>query len=264
MVVACSVANWQTGNISVVDPATKSIESVIHLDKYEAASSSVHRRTIRQYPPGDMACADGKLFVGQVFSEFVLAIDIDTQSIVRRIMIPGGGEGAIAAPHDGRCVYFASNKVNRLFIIDSATYEYQEVDYPVGGRGCMCVLPHPSKPLVYLGIQRGGSLNGRSYSGGNCFLATYDLTERRYVGDLYLAEVEDGRSDDSSPACLTYDEEDECLFVGMFQSRRGIFRVDEQGCKIWRTFVSRQTLPTSTSLGSIHSHKRSMAIDFSP
>jgi restriction endonuclease len=230
------VANWQTGNIAVVDPATKSIESVIHLDKYEAASNSVSGRAIRQYLPGDMACADGKLFVGQVFSEFVLAIDIDTQSIVRRIMIPGGGEGAIAASHDGRYIYFASNRANRLFIIDSATYEYQEVDYPAGGRGSMCVLSHPSKPLVYVGIQRGGSLNGRSYFGGNCFLATYDLTERRYVGHLYLAEVENGRSDDSTPACLTFDEEDGCLFVGMFQSQRGICRIDEHGRKILANF----------------------------
>jgi hypothetical protein len=44
-------------------------------------------------------------FVGQVFSEFVLAIAIDTQSIVRRIMVPGGGEGAIAASRDGRYIY---------------------------------------------------------------------------------------------------------------------------------------------------------------
>jgi DNA-binding beta-propeller fold protein YncE len=88
-----------------------------------------------------MACADGKLFVGQVFSEFVLAIDIETHSIIKRITVPGGGEGAIAASSDGRYIYFASNRVNRLFIIDGATYEYQEVDYPTGGRGCLVLRP---------------------------------------------------------------------------------------------------------------------------
>jgi hypothetical protein len=230
------VANWQTGNITVVDPATRSIERVIHLDKYEAASNSVGRRVIRQYPPGSMACADGKLFVGQVFSEFILVIDIETQSIIRRINVPGGGEGAIAAAHDGRHVYFASNRANRLLIIDSATYEHEEVDYPAGGRGSLCVLSHPSKPLVYVGVQRGGNLGGRSYLGGNCFLATYDLAERRYVGYLYLAEVENDRSDDATPICLTYDEEDGCLFVGMFQSLRGICRVDEYGREILANF----------------------------
>ncbi|OCK59347.1 restriction endonuclease [Bradyrhizobium sp. LMTR 3] len=230
------VANWQTGNIALINPTTKSIEHVIDLDKYETASRPDGGRTIRQYPAGEMACADGKLFVGQVFSEFVLVIDIGTQSIVRRIVIPGGGEGAMAASNDGRSIYFASNRVNRLFIIDSATYEYQEVDYPAGGRGSICVLCHPSKPLVYIGIQRGGSLDGRYHTGGNCFLATYDLTERRYVGYLYLAEVENDRSDDSTPASLTYDANDECLFVGMFQSQRGICRVDEYGRKILTNF----------------------------
>lgn len=226
------VGNWETGNIAVVDPTTKSIESFIHLDKYEAASNPHKHRVVDQYPPGEMAYADGKLFVGQVFSEFILAIDIDTQSIVKRIIVPGGGEGAIAASRDGRWVYFASNRANRLFIINSTTYEYQEVDYPTGGRGSMCVLPHPSKPLLYVGIQRGGNIDGKSYSGGNCFLATYNLADRSYTGNLYLAEVENGRSDDSTPICLTYDKDEGCLFVGMFQSRRGICRIDEQGHEI--------------------------------
>ena len=57
---------------------------------------------VLQHPPGNIACADGKLFVGQVFSDFVLVIDIETQSIIKRIPIPGGGEGAIAASPDGR------------------------------------------------------------------------------------------------------------------------------------------------------------------
>ena len=101
-----------------------------------------------QHPPGDMALADGKLFVGQVFSDFVLVIDIETQSIVKRIPIPGGGEGAIAASPDGRHVYFASNKTPSLFLIDSATYEYSVVEYPQGGRGSLCVLPHPSNRVL--------------------------------------------------------------------------------------------------------------------
>ena len=223
------VANWgkpQAGNITIVDPATRSIESIIELDKYEARTAAASGRRVLQYPPGNMACADGKLFVGQVFSDFVLVIDIDTQSIVKRIPIPGGGEGAIAASPDGRCVYFASNRVPRTFVIDSATYDFEAVDYPPGGRGCLCTVPHPSEPLLYLGIQRGGRLDGTSHPGGNCFLAVYDLARRRYVANLYLAEVTNNRSDDAAPVCLTYDEEQRCLFVGMFQSLRGICCVD--------------------------------------
>ena len=162
----------------------------------------------------------------------MLVIDIETQSIVKRIPIPGGGEGAIAASPDERHVYFASNKTPSLFLIDSATYEYSVVEYPQGGRGSLCVLPHPSKPLLYVGIQRGGTDRGVHYPGGNSFLAVYDLDERRYVGNLYLAEVNGGRSDDSIPVNLTYDEAESCLFVGMFQSLRGICRVDELGGEI--------------------------------
>ena len=233
------VGNWgvpQAGNIAIVDPETRTIESIIDLDKYEVRRPTNGARVIAQYPPGNIACADGKLFVGQIFSKFVLVIDIDTQSIIKRIPIPGGGEGAIAASPDGRHVYFASNKENSLFVIDSATYEYESFNYPQGGRGSACILPHPSKPLLYIGIQRGGNCYGISYPGGNCFLTVFDLVGRRYVADLYLAEVENDRSDDSIPSCLTYDAEQGCLFVGMFQSLRGICRIDELGREILDDF----------------------------
>ena len=233
------VGNWgkpQAGNIAIVDPETHTIEAIIELDKFEDRRTPEGTRTIRQYPPGNIACADGKLFLGQVFSEYVLVIDIDTQSIVKRIPIPGGGEGAISASPDGRRVYFTSNRIPRLFAIDSATYEFDAIDYPPGGRGCLCVLPHPSKPLLYLGIQRGGRLDGISYPEGNCFLAVYDMDKQRYARDLYLAEVTNGRSDDATPICLTYDEEQRCLFVGMFQSMRGICRIDELGNRILDEF----------------------------
>ena len=233
------VGNWgtpQAGNIAIVDPETRSIEGIINLDKYEDRRSIDSQRIIRQYPPGNMACADGKLFVGQVFSKVVLVVDIDTQSIINRIEIPGGGEGSISASPDGRHIYFASNQVNCLFVIDSATYEYEAIDYPQGGRGSLCILPHPSKPLLYISIQRGGNLDGISYPGGNCFLAVYDLAKHQYIGNLYLAEVESGRSDDSTPICLTYDEDQTRLFVGMFQSLRGICLVDELGQEILENF----------------------------
>jgi hypothetical protein len=56
------VANWEPGNIAVIDPASKSIESVIDLDKYEATIRG--KRTVNPHPPGNMVCADGRLFVG--------------------------------------------------------------------------------------------------------------------------------------------------------------------------------------------------------
>ena len=123
-----------------------------------------------------------------------------------------------------------------LFFIDSATYEYSAVEYPKGDRGCLCILPHPNKPLLYIGIQRGGTNRGITHSEGDSLLTVYDLAQHRYIGSLCLAQVKGGRSDDSSPICLTYDETESCLFVGMFQSQRGIYRVDEPGQKILDNF----------------------------
>ncbi len=173
-----------------------------------------------------MAIAEGKLFVGQVFSEFLLVIDIATQSIVKRIYLPGGGEGQITASPDQKTLYFASNKKNQFYIIDSATYKYKAVPYPSGGHGCMSISTHPNGKLLYIGIQRGGTLNGKSYFGGNCFLAIYDITNRVYLKTLYLAEVINGRSDDSTPACIEIDPNTHKIYVGMFQSLRGICVID--------------------------------------
>lgn len=229
------VSNWgipSIGNIAIINPEARAIEGIIELDKYEQRGPTDGRRVVHQHPPGNIACADGKLFVGQVFSDFVLVIDIETQSIIKRIVIPGGGEGAIAASFDGRHVYFGSNRVPYFFVIDSATYEVSMVEYPQGTRGCICVLPHPFKSLLYIGIQRGNNPRSVFPPGGGCSLAIYDLDRQRYVGNLYLAEVERGMSDNSTPVCLTYDEEHSCLFVGMFQSLRGICRVDELGREI--------------------------------
>ena len=226
------VANWgvpQAGNIAIVDPATRMIEGIIELDRYERPRWDGGPPRILQHTPGNIAVADGKLFVGQVFSECVLAIDIDSQSIIKRIPIPGGGEGTVAASPDSRHVYFASNRVPNLFVIDSATYDWQAVDYPSGGQGCHCILPHPSEPLIYLGIQRGGRPSIPSQPAGGPFLAVYDLAARNYAGELYLAEFDGPRTETESvmPFCLTLDVEQRSLFVGMLQSMRGICRTDE-------------------------------------
>jgi len=229
------VGNWGGRNIALVDPPTKMILDVIELDNYEfirADSKSQHRREIRRYPPGSMTVADGKLFVAQVFSEFILAVDIETRAIVKRIPIPGGGEGEFTLSPDGRKVYFSSNKVPKFFIIDSVTYDVEGVAYPGNGRGSLSILAHPSGEKLYIGIQRGGELNGVSYPGGNSFLAVYDLQNRRYESNIYLAEITNQQSDDSTPICVTYDSRYDYLYVGMFQSRRGIYRINAESNQI--------------------------------
>jgi len=221
------VGNWDSGNIALLDPRRKFILDVIDLDKYEMVRASQDsRRRVGQYPPGSLTIADNKLFVGQVFSEFILVIDIETRAIIRRIVTPGGGEGELASSSDGRFVYFSSNKVPEFLIIDSATFALHSIPYPAKGRGSMCIFAHPTEPLLYIGIQRGGHLNGVSYPGGNSFLAVYDLVKRCYVAELYLAEIIDGSSDNSAPCSITYDPNEDRLYIGMFQSRKGIYVMD--------------------------------------
>jgi len=220
-------ANWDSGSISIIDPVKKTIIRTIDLDNYEIKSPTGGRE-IRKCPPGNMTISDGRLFVGQVFSDFILVIDLETQAILKRIYIPGGGEGQITSSSDQKTIYFASNRKNKFFIIDSATYKYKDVDYPSGGRGCMSIHIHPHDRFLYLGIQRGGILKGKSYFGGNCFLAIYDLENNSYISTIYLAEVANGRSDDSSPAYITFDKEKNRIYVGMFQSMRGICVIDAE------------------------------------
>ena len=179
-----------------------------------------------------MAVADQKLFLGQVFSDFLLAIDLETSAIVKRIDLPGGGDGSITSSPDGRTLYFASNRLPRFFAIDSPTYELDEVPYPGSSKGSLCALAHPFRPILYIGIQRGGSIEGTVLPGGNSFLAVYDLEARKYVAEIHLSEVVNGVSDWSMPVCLTYDHSTAELFVGMFQSRQGIYRINTESNKV--------------------------------
>jgi hypothetical protein len=227
-------ANWGSGCISMINPLTRSIIRTIDLDNYEAKSPKTGKREIRKYPPGNMTIADGRLFVGQVFSDYILVIDLETQAIIKRIFIPGGGQGQLTSSRDGKTVYFASNITNQFFIIDSATYDFTAVPYPEGGRGCMSIHAHPHKAILFIGIQRGGNLDGKSYFGGNSFLAVYDLSTAKYIATVYLAEILNGRSDDSTPICINYDRENNVIYVGMFQSKKGIYVIDGDTYEIIR------------------------------
>lgn len=219
-------ANWGSGSISIIDPKKRAIIRTIELDSFESISPVTGERVIRKHPPGNIAVAEGKLFVGQVFSDFLLVIDIETHSIVKRIYLPGGGEGQVAASSNEKIIYFASNKVDQFFIIDSATYKFESINYPTGGRGCMSLVADPNGINIYIGIQRGGKLKGISYFGGNCFLAVYDILQKKYLKTLYLAEINNDQSDDATPACIEIDPESRKIYVGMFQSMRGICVVD--------------------------------------
>ncbi|MDH8211819.1 restriction endonuclease, partial [Klebsiella pneumoniae] len=56
----------------------------------------------------------------------------------------------------------------------------------------------------------------------------YDLSRQIYLVDTQLAEVRNGRADDATPACLTYDDIHNRIYIGMFQSQRGICVLDAE------------------------------------
>ncbi len=229
------VSDWDNQDVVFIDPRRRTVLGSIALDSFEAAYPTPSReknntaleRAIRRYPPGNSVVANGKLFVGQVFSEFVLVIDLAAQVIVKRVAV--GGEGSLAASPDGRKVYFASNQETQFYIIDTDTYEFEVISYPDAGRGCLSVLAHPTKEVLYLGIQRGGSIKGKMVGGGNSFIAVYNLVSRSYVAHIYSAEIFDGDiSDDSMPFSMAFLPEENLLYVGMLQSRRGIYLIDTE------------------------------------
>lgn len=217
------IGNWDVGNLSFVNPAKRSIETVVFLDKYESRLNQTKERKILVHPPSDLTIADDKLFLGQVFSDNVLVVDLATRSVVKRIQLPGGGEGSIVAAPNGQTVYFASNKVNALFSIDTATYELERFPYPGGGRGSMSIACSSDGSRVFVGVQRGYSSLSVNLPEGGCFLAVFEPQRRVFTQSIPLFEHTNGQPDTSTPAYILPDANGERLYVGMFQGCPGIY-----------------------------------------
>jgi DNA-binding beta-propeller fold protein YncE len=224
-------------NLAVIDARSRRLLRQVHLDAYESVTEArgAKTRAVHLCPPGDLVVANGKLFVGQVFSDFLVVFDIATMWVVKRIPIEG--EGYFAAAADGQTVYFASNRKNEFYIIDTNTYGFRTIPYPAGGRGIGSIALSPDGKRVYLGIQRGGQApDGRDHAGGNSFLAVYDLAKQAYAGSLYLAQIlQAGESDDSIPRKLLFSSDGRRLYAGMFQSLAGIYVIDPEKLRIERS-----------------------------
>lgn len=222
-------ANWDQSSIDILNIDTMTFTRHISMDAFEvkgpARDSEKPNRVIRHYPPGEMTFTDGKLFVGQIFSDFILVIDVHTWEVVKRLSI--GGEGHLAVSPDGKEVYFASNKSHSFYIINTETYDIVEIPFPGTGRGSGSLAVSPDGNQLLLGIQRGGNLGSRNISGGNCFLAIFDLRHRTYTKTVYLAELlNESLSDDSTPISILYSPDNSEICIGMFQSRKGIYILD--------------------------------------
>lgn len=223
------VGDWGAGAIFFVHPTYRRVAGKIDLDRYESRGHGGERQ-VRPHVPGSFAVAVEKLFLAQVFSDYVLAIDLPTYSIVKRIPIRGGGEGSLTATVDGNTVFFASNKSNALYEIDVNTYVATEFPYPAGGRGSMSVALSQDETGVYVGIQRGYPSQDPELPPGGSFLARFDRSSRSFSETVPLYEADS--MDASIPACILTDPSSDRIYIGMFQGRRGILVVEPDPLRI--------------------------------
>ena len=186
--------------VAVVDRGTRRVRAYIPADPRGAVS--------------DLAIAKGKLFVAQSFSPFVLAFDLRTRKLLKRLRFPTA-EGALAASPDGKRVYFATGASTHFTIIDAATYACRRISYPRTGQppqvlvGCRALLPSRDGTRVYLGINR-----------PLAWLAVYNLKKRFYEAETSL--------ESAGPGCvadMALSRDGKQLFLGMFQSVNGVFAI---------------------------------------
>ncbi len=229
------VSCFHGGNLGVFDTATRKELQQLFFDASESPAIPEQGvpRSVYRCPPGETVAANGKLFVGQTFSDHIIVFDLKTMWVVKRLVL--GGNGSLAASADGKTVYFASAEKNEFHIIDTETYKVRTVPYPTAGTGIGCVALGPDGKRLYLGIQRGGKQpDGKQFFGSNAFLAVYDLTKGVYAGTTDLAQTEPGNTDSeiAIPFSLAFSPTGRFLYVGMFQSLAGIQVVDTTTLKL--------------------------------
>jgi hypothetical protein len=225
------ISGFHSGKLVMMPAGGREPAKELRLDAYEAyrpdpAGGEI--REVRRAAGGDLVLAGGKIFVAQVFQGSLLVVDQATFTPVKRL--PLGGEGCLAASSDGKTVFFASNTRAEFHVIDTRTYGHRTVAYPPGGHGIGCLAVSPDGRRLYLGIQRGGKMrDGTQLSGGNCFLAVYDLAKQGYAGTVFLARKRpDGSGDDGLPTSFAFSPDGKRLYIGTSQCEAGVLVVDTQ------------------------------------
>ncbi len=244
------VSGFHSGKLVMVPARGKKPAKELRLDAYETYRTDPKKgevREIRHAAGGDLVLANGKIFVGQVFQGTLLVVDQVTFTPVKRL--PLGGAGCLAASKDGKTAFFASNTRAEFHSIDTRTYEHRTIAYPPGGRGIGCLAVSPDGRRLYLGIQRGGKMcDGKQLSGGNFFLAVYDLAKQDYAGTVFLAQKRpDGTGDDGLPTSFAFSPNGKRLYIGTLQSEAGVLVVDTQKLELLKSlsFSSRHQVPAS-------------------
>ncbi len=211
----------------------------VNLDSYEAgnlASLSEKKKfgkspVIRKYPPGDILLVDNKLFVGQIFSEYLVVIDLNSKEIIKRISV--GGEGELTYCYRNKLIYFASNNLGIFFIIDPASYRFKAIPYPEPSLHIGTIFCHPETGLLYIGLHRTKTRDvGRQYGEepdeANCFIATYDPLEGKYISHIELEVDEEDRLERCWTSSMAYDCHKKLLYIGMLGSPKNIYIFDTE------------------------------------
>ncbi len=209
----------------------------MNLDSYEAGNFALPSEkkkfgkspVIRKYPSGDMVVVDNKLFLGQIFSESVVVIDLSSREIIKRI--PVGGEGEITYCSKNKLIYFSSNNLGRFFIIDPVSYQHRSVSYPEPSLHIGVTFCHPESGLLYIALHRTnatdiGRLNGEEPNKANCFIVIYDPLRREYISHIDLEIDKEDRSERCWASSMVYDCHKRLLYIGMLGSPRNIYIFD--------------------------------------
>lgn len=213
------------------------------LDSYEAGNLTLlseRKRfgdspVLRKYPPGDLLLVGEKLYVGQIFSEFLVVMDLRSRTVIKRL--PVGGDGELAYCHKNERVYFASNSSGRLAIVNPVSYQIELVPYPEPSLHIGSMFCHPDTGLVYLGLHRTSNFandwrSGKQPDKPNSFVAVYDPVASTYHCQIELAVDTDDMLERCWPSSMLYDADKDLLFIGMLGSPKNIYLVDAHNNEI--------------------------------
>ena len=213
--------------------------SCVELDSYEAGRLALlserkkfgEAPVIRKYPPGDLMILGDKLFVGQVFSEFVVVIDVNSKSVIKRV--PVGGSGEFSYCSNSNLVYFASNDSGTFFIIDPMDYHVAAVPYPEAGLHIGSTFCHPDSGLLYLAVHRTRARDlGTRNNEANCFIAVYDPFQEKYIHHIDLIADDTDKIERCWASGITYDPLSKLAYIGMLGSSKNIYILDTEANKI--------------------------------
>ncbi|WP_420631865.1 hypothetical protein [Candidatus Leptofilum sp.] len=230
------ISNFGSSSLSFYNLEEKHF-SKMTLDSYEPEALGLvpERRgpdnppTIRYFPPGDIMMVGDKLFVGQTFSEFVVVIDLATKQIVKRIGV--GGEGKLAYCKKSGLVFFASNNLDHLAIINPKDYRFRIVSYPEARLRVGAISCHPETGMIYIGLHRTSKTDkvqrlGERLDVPNSFVAVYDPIREQFISKIDLVLEGDDKWERGWPCAMALAKKGHLLYVGMLGLSKNILVID--------------------------------------